>query len=151
MKGYSVRVSRHKIRGGKSTGKIHPKQKKEAFEQAVLNNFRWVPDSRHRREGNSSRELFEKSSCKCGVFGISGFWVGFWASAKTSACVSEWKELGPRKDDIIGEPSLPKKLTADTSELITQTGGSIADWSLSLLRTVSLQPNFDHDSLSHVF
>ena len=44
-----------------------------------LNNFRWVPDSRHREEGKSSRERFEKVRVNAPFFGISGFWVGFWA------------------------------------------------------------------------
>ena len=54
--------------------KVHPKQ-------VHLNNFHWVPDSRHREEGKSSRELFEKVRVNALVFfGISGFWVGFGAS-----------------------------------------------------------------------
>ena len=39
--------------------KIHPKQK-SSCEQVLLNDFRWFPDSCHREEGKSSRELFEK-------------------------------------------------------------------------------------------
>ena len=36
----------------------HPKYKSSS-EQVCLNSFRWVPDSCHREEGKSSRELFE--------------------------------------------------------------------------------------------
>ena len=56
------------FRGGKSTQnkKVHLKS--------------WVPDSRHRELGKSSRELFEKVRANAVFFGISGFWVGFWAS-----------------------------------------------------------------------
>ena len=38
----------------------NPPEKKSSSEQVFLNNFRWVPDSCHREEGESSRELFEK-------------------------------------------------------------------------------------------
>ena len=40
--------------------KIHPQIEKSSSEQVCLNNFRCVPDSRHREEGKSSRELLEK-------------------------------------------------------------------------------------------
>ena len=70
----------------KSKEEIHPKkstQIKSSSERVFLNNFRRVPDSRHREEGKNSHEFFEKNSRKRGVFfGISGFWVGLWASTK---------------------------------------------------------------------
>ena len=53
--------------------KIHPKLKSSS-EQVFLNNFHWVPDSCHREEGKSSRELFEKvrvNAVFLNVFGIS--------------------------------------------------------------------------------
>ena len=51
---------------------------KSSFERVFLDNFSWVPDSRHREEGKSSRELLEKIHVNAVFsFGISGFWVGF--------------------------------------------------------------------------
>ena len=53
---------------------------KKSSEQVHLNNFRRAPDSCHREEGKSSRELFEKVRVNAPLFGVSGFWVGFCAS-----------------------------------------------------------------------
>ena len=47
------------LREGQSICKVHPKIKSSS-EQAYLKTFCWVPDSRHREEGKSSRELLEK-------------------------------------------------------------------------------------------
>ena len=49
-----------------------------------LNNCHWVPDSCHREEGKSSREVFEKVRVNAVFVGISGFWVGFSASVSLS-------------------------------------------------------------------
>ena len=67
------------ITGGNSTRKIHPKEK-SSYEQVFLNNFRLVPDSCHREEGKSSRELFEKVRVNAVFWVFFGSWVGFWAS-----------------------------------------------------------------------
>ena len=67
------------VRGGKSTRKNPPKIKKSSSEQVFLNNFRSVPDSCHREEGKSSRELFEKVRVNAvffWYFGILGGFVG---------------------------------------------------------------------------
>ena len=64
------------ITGGKSTPKNPPKMKSSS-ERVFLNNFRWVPDSCHRKAGKSSRELFEKVRVNAVIFwyfGILG-WV----------------------------------------------------------------------------
>ena len=45
---------------GKSTRKKTTQNKKCSSERVFLNNYRWVPDSRHGEEGKNSRELFEK-------------------------------------------------------------------------------------------
>ena len=50
-------------------------------EEVFLNNFRCVPESCHREEVRSSREVFEKARVNAVFFG--GFWVGFWASNQT--------------------------------------------------------------------
>ena len=55
------------FRGGKSTQKNPPKIK-SSFEQVFLNNFRRVPDSRHRGRRQKFARTFRKSSCKRGVF-----------------------------------------------------------------------------------
>ena len=66
--------------GGNPPVKIHPKYKSSS-EQVFLNTFCWVPDSSFQREaGKSSRKLFKKVRVSAVFFGISGFWVGFWAS-----------------------------------------------------------------------
>ena len=76
---FTMRIWRHghaeKILPKKSTHIL-----KSSSEQVFLNNLCWVPDSRHREKGKSSRELFEKSSCKCGVLWYFGIWGGGWAS-----------------------------------------------------------------------
>ena len=60
--------------------KIHPKKstqnKKKSFEQFFLNNLRRVPDSRHRDEGKSSREFFEKVRVNAVFFLV--FWDYGW-------------------------------------------------------------------------
>ena len=67
--------------GGKSTQKNPPKIKNKSSEQVFLNKFPLGSDSFHNYKDKNSRELFEKHSCKRGVFGLfSGFWVGLWAS-----------------------------------------------------------------------
>ena len=60
--------------------KIHlkcPPKIKKSSEQVHLNNFRWVPDSCHREEGKSSRELSEKVRVSAVFWGYSGFGVGY--------------------------------------------------------------------------
>ena len=75
--------------GGRSTRqKNHPKRK-SSFEQVFLNKIPvGFPDSCHREEGKSSREPFEKVRVNAVFFGISGCWVGFWASI-----VRMWKRF----------------------------------------------------------
>ena len=58
---------RSTITGGKSTPQKSTQQKK---------NHR-VPDSHHREEGESSRELFEKVRANAVVFAIFGILGGF--------------------------------------------------------------------------
>ena len=50
--------------------KIHENMNVHLNEVFFLNNSCWVPDPRHREEGKSSHELFEKKSCKRGVFSL---------------------------------------------------------------------------------
>ena len=57
--------------------KIHPQKNppeilKSSSEQVFLNNFRWVPDSCHRKRAKSSRELFEKVRVNAAFFGYFG-------------------------------------------------------------------------------
>ena len=79
--------------GGKPTRKNPPKiDKKTLSEQVFLNNFHWVPDSCHREEGKSSRELFEKARVNAVSFGISGFGVGFWASIVEVRCDPNYRQ-----------------------------------------------------------
>ena len=59
---------------------------KSSSERVFLNNFEisisWVPDSCYRKEGKHCfRELFENVRVNAVFFGISGFWVGIWASS----------------------------------------------------------------------
>ena len=50
---------------------------KSSFEQVFLNSFCWVPDSRHREEGKSSRELFGKVRVNAVFFWYFGIVGGF--------------------------------------------------------------------------
>ena len=56
---------------GKPTPKNPPKIKSSSG-QVFLNNFRRVPDSCHRDEGEGSRELFEKVRINAVLFGCFG-------------------------------------------------------------------------------
>ena len=88
--------------------KIRPHSKNVHLKQIFLNNFRWVPDSCHREEGKSSRELLEKvrvNTVSSWCFWISGggfglyfggmrwpvFWNRYWGRGRDEAELSEEK------------------------------------------------------------
>ena len=55
--------------------KIHPK-KSTQNKKVHLNNFHWVPDSCHREERKSSRELFENVRVNAAFFWYFGILGG---------------------------------------------------------------------------
>ena len=105
--------------------KIHPKKstqnKKCSSERVFLNNFRWVPDSCHRKARKSSRELFEESRVNEVFFGTSGFGVGFSASnvmiskrmVSHDSCVMRMELRAPRQ--AIVAPASPDSYASDDS------------------------------------
>ena len=58
--------------GGGNLPPQNPPKMKSASEQVYLNSFRWLPDSRHRGKGKSSRDFFSKvcvnAVCVCVCF-----------------------------------------------------------------------------------
>ena len=90
------------FRGGTPPEKIHPRLKSSS-ERVFLNNFCWVPDSRHRGErGTSSRELFEKVRVNAVFFvGVSGFWVDV---GQNNPREQNWHFPTPKKPTIPPSP-----------------------------------------------
>ena len=66
--GIPAHVCNYVVRGGQSTPKKSTQNTKSSSEQVSLSNFRWVPDSRHREDGKSSCELFEKVRANAPLF-----------------------------------------------------------------------------------